>query len=174
MGFLSYAHFDDDHNRGWISDFCKTLSGEVRAQTGKQFPIFQDRTDLMWGQNWTARINGALETATFLFPVITPNFLSSTECKRELRDFLNHERARKRNDLVFPIYFIRCKNIDQKVCRGPLGTLVRAIKRHQMCHLLDLRFQKVEDMEVRKFLAEMARHVCDAIDRIEQATSGAK
>src|SRR6266571_3397840 len=80
IGFLSYTSFDDEHNRGWISDFCKALSGEVRAQTGSPFPIFQDRGDVKWGQDWKLRINGALQTATFLFPMITPNFFSSTEC----------------------------------------------------------------------------------------------
>ena len=167
IGFLSYATFDDEHSGGWISDFCRSLSAEVRAQTGKPFPIFQDRRDVLWGQNWRSRINGALEAATFLFPVMTPSFFQSSECRRELGDFLRHEQRRRRNDLVFPIHFIRCKHLSQKNSRSPSATLVQAVKNHQVCDLIDLRFQKVDDMEVRRFLATMASHVCSAIDRIE-------
>jgi len=174
MGFLSYARSDDEYSRGWISAMCKALSGEVRAQTGRQFPIFQDRTDVRWGQSWAQRVNGALETATFLFPVISPTFFIRKECRRELRDFLTHERDRKRNDLVFPVHFIRCKLIDQNVCRGALGPLVRAIKAHQGCDLIDLRFGKVQGVGVRKTLAKMAADVCDAIDRVKRGRPGAK
>src|SRR5260370_21173036 len=123
VGFLTYAKFDDEHNAGWITEFCQTLSGEVRAQTGKPFPIFQDREDIKWGQNWRKRISGGLKATTFLFPVITPSFLDSRECKRELRVFLQHERSRKREDLLLPVYYIRCKEFAQRTCPGQLCTL---------------------------------------------------
>ena len=103
--------------------------------------------------------------------MITPNFLASTECRRELRAFLAHERRRGRKDLVLPIHFIRCKDVDAKVCRGPLGPLVRAIKKHQMRELIDLRFERVADTGVRRFMARMATEVCDAIDRVERVSS---
>ena len=165
MGFLSYAHFDDEHNLGWITAFCQTLGNEVRAQTGKPFQIFQDRRDIKWGESWRERIKAGLDASTFFFPVITPSFLQSVECKRELRDFLEHERKRKRADLVLPIYYIRCKEFDQKRCSGRIGTLVRALQKHQLKDLTDLRFEDVEENRVRKFVAKMAEEVCSAIIR---------
>jgi hypothetical protein len=38
MAFMSYAHFDDEHEAGKLSEFRNRLSGEVRFQTGKEFP----------------------------------------------------------------------------------------------------------------------------------------
>jgi hypothetical protein len=49
--FMSYAHFNDAHDDGQLSEFRERLAAEVRAQTGRDFVIFQDRTDIAWGQN---------------------------------------------------------------------------------------------------------------------------
>lgn len=43
IAFLSYTHFDDSHEEEKISRFCERLTGEVRVQTGQQFPIFRDK-----------------------------------------------------------------------------------------------------------------------------------
>ena len=168
LGFLSYSHFDDEHNQGWITEFCKVLSGEVQAQTGEPFPIFQDRDDIKWGQNWRARIKAALNTATFLFPIITPSFLKSRESRREIREFLKHERSQGRDDLVFSIYYIRCKQLEDERGTKKTDSVVRAIKQHQRFDLTDLRFESLKDLTVRKLIADMAMHIRDAIDRVQE------
>jgi hypothetical protein len=66
--FLSYTRIDDQHHGGLISELRKRLSDEVRIQTGTDFPIFQDREDIAWGQNWQARIDDALDAVTLLLP----------------------------------------------------------------------------------------------------------
>ena len=165
VGFLSYAHFDDQHNNGWITDFRRQLSGEVQAQTGRKFSIFYDREDIKWGDAWDERISGAIETATFFFPIVTPSFFESENCKHEIRKFLAHEEARKRKDLLFPVYYIKCKDIDGK-CRTGLGRIVKAIKGHQYRDLTQLRFAPIHDLQVRKVVAEMAEDVATAIESI--------
>jgi len=52
VAFMSYVHFDDTHENGRLTQFRERLSAEVRMQTGEEFPIFQDRNDIRWGQNW--------------------------------------------------------------------------------------------------------------------------
>ena len=52
-GFLSYVHLDD--HRGRITAFREELSREIGMQLGVEFPIFQDRDDIAWGQNWDKR-----------------------------------------------------------------------------------------------------------------------
>jgi cobaltochelatase CobT len=52
LAFLSYAHFDDNFENGKLRTFAERLSGEVQLQWGEEFPIFIDRNDLKWGQQW--------------------------------------------------------------------------------------------------------------------------
>jgi hypothetical protein len=59
--FMSYVRFDDAHEDGQLSEFRERLAGEIRIQTGREFPIFQDRNDIAWGQNWRQRIEETLD-----------------------------------------------------------------------------------------------------------------
>jgi len=92
--FLCYTHFDDHHNQGQLTEFRKLLSAEVRAQTGEEFLIFQDRDSIEWGENWEGRIRRTINQITFLIPVITPSFFSSAECRKETLSFLARETER--------------------------------------------------------------------------------
>jgi hypothetical protein len=49
---MSYVRFDDAHEDGQLTAFRERLAGEIRIQAGREFPIFQDRNDIAWGQNW--------------------------------------------------------------------------------------------------------------------------
>ena len=49
--FMSYVRFNDQHDDGQLSQFRERLAAEVRAQTGEEFAILQDRNDIAWGQN---------------------------------------------------------------------------------------------------------------------------
>jgi hypothetical protein len=42
-----------DNKYGQLSEFRERLSYEVYIQTGEEFPVFQDRDDILLGQNWT-------------------------------------------------------------------------------------------------------------------------
>ena len=75
-------------------------------QIGIDFPIFQDRDNLKWGQNWEQRIEVSLDEVTFLIPIITPGFFNSPNCRKELRRFLDREQTLKRGDLILPVYFV--------------------------------------------------------------------
>jgi len=112
VAFLSYARFNDKHDRGRVTDFRKALEGEVRAQTGRcDAGIFQD-CDIDWGDAWEQRIDSMLEAATFLVPVLTPSFFKSEQCRRELRRFLERERRLKRRDLILPVYWISAPQLE--------------------------------------------------------------
>ncbi len=75
--FMSYVRTDDRHEEGRITQFRERLSGEVQMQTGEDFPIFQDRNDISWGQAWEERIEQSIDEVTFLIPIITPSFFRS-------------------------------------------------------------------------------------------------
>jgi TIR domain len=104
--FMSYARFNDKHDEGQLSQFRERLAAEVQVQTGEEFAIFQDRNDIAWGENWRQRIDGALDTVTFLLAVITPGFFRSSACRGEVERFLIRESELGRQDLILPVYYV--------------------------------------------------------------------
>src|SRR5215475_5859856 len=112
IAFMSYAHADDKQNR--VSRFRERLSEEVEVQTGKTFPIFQDRIDIQWGEDWKDRVKKSLNESVFLIPILTPSFFNSSACREEVELFLQREKALKRKDLILPVYFVDCDVLNHK------------------------------------------------------------
>ncbi len=104
MAFMSYVRLVDKHDHGRLTEFGERLSTEVQVQSGTEFPIFQDRNDIKWGQNWKQRLDESLDEVMFLIPIITPGFFKSRPCRDELEKFLEREKKLERNDLILPVY----------------------------------------------------------------------
>lgn len=164
--FLSYTHFDDEHNRGTLTKLRQYLSAEVRAQTGEEFLIFQDREHIEWGQKWRERIDQAISGTTFLIPVITPSFFKSQECRAEVGRFLAREKDLNRDDLILPLYFIDTPMINDQTKRL-LDPLAEAIASHQYADWRELRFEPFTAPIVRKALETLAVQIRSAIERSE-------
>ena len=137
---MSYARFDDTHDDGELTEFRKRLAAEVRAQTGREFVIFQDRANVAWGQNWQQRIDEALDVATLLLVIITPGFFSSAACRAELARFLERERALGRSDLILPVYYISATEMNDPAARES-DELARVLASRQYADWRDLRFE---------------------------------
>jgi hypothetical protein len=162
--FLSYVRFDDEHDDGQLTQFRERLSAEVRVQTGEDFPIFQDRNDIVWGQNWRARIEEALDAVTLLIPVITPGFLRSPACRTELVRFLERERDLGRADLIVPVYYISTPELDDPV-RREADELAQALAARQFVDWRELRFEQFYSPVVRKALAQLANRLRESFGR---------
>ncbi|MFY9610717.1 MAG: toll/interleukin-1 receptor domain-containing protein [Blastocatellia bacterium] len=162
--FMSYAHIDNKY--GQLTEFRDRLSNEVHVQTGEAFPIFQDRDDILLGQTWHQRIKEALQKeVTFLIPILTPSFFKSDACREELTVFLDRERSLKRNDLIFPMYYIGCRVLEDERLRASdqLGTAIAA---RQWADWRGLRFEPFESPQSCKAIMQIASQISATIDRI--------
>jgi parallel beta-helix repeat protein len=157
--FMSYARFNDEHDDGQLSAFRERLAAEVRAQTGREFVIFQDR-DISWGQNWQQRIDGALDVVTLLLAVITPGFFASQACREELARFLARERQMGRGDLILPVYYISAREMDDPAVRAS-DELARVLASRQFADWRELRFEPLASPLVRKSVAQLASRMRD-------------
>jgi hypothetical protein len=155
VAFMSYARFDDQHDDGWITGFREQLSAEVRAQTGNDFAIFQDRDGIAWGQNWQRRIDEALDTVTLLLVIITPSFFGSQACRDEVRKFLDRERALGRDDLILPVYYISTREMDNLGARQA-DDIARVLASRQLADWRGLRFEPITSPQVRQAIAKLA------------------
>ena len=164
IGFMSYVRFDDEYENGRLTEFCNRLSGEVRIQTGEKFHIFQDRNDILWGQEWKHRLDESLEAVTFLIPIITPGFFKSQACRAELKHFIDREKKLGLNDLILPVYYVNCPILNDEKKREA-DPLARIIADRQYADWRELRFEPFTSPQVGKTLAKMATQIVEALER---------
>jgi hypothetical protein len=159
--FMSYVHFDNEHNDGQLSEFRRLLSAEVQAQTGQEFVIFQDRAHISWGQNWQRRIDEALDVVTLLLVIVTPGFFSSTACRAEVARFLERERELGRPDLILPLYYITAREIEDPVTRES-DAMASVLASRQFADWRDLRFEPFTSPTVRRAIGQLASRMRDS------------
>jgi hypothetical protein len=72
--FWSYTRFDDKNDELWLTALREALVAEVRASSGKEIEIFQDKDGIAWGEGWKEKLRSSSDDAVFLIPIITPMF----------------------------------------------------------------------------------------------------
>ena len=164
VAFMSYVRLDDQHEGGRLSQFRERLSGEVRMQTGEAFEIFQDRNDIAWGQQWQERIEGSIDAVTFLIPIVTPAFFQSPACRQEFERFQARAEALQRTDLILPVYYVECPNLDDEARRAE-DPLAAAVAAQQYADWRELRFEPLTSPDVGRRFATMARQIAQALQR---------
>ena len=136
-------------------------------QTGEEFPIFQDREDIKWGQNWKLRLEETIDDVTFLIPILTPTFFKSSHCRKELERFIEREKELGRNDLILPVYYVSSKPMDDEKKRA-IDELAALLASRQLMDWRDLRFEPLTSPEVGKRMAKLALQISDALERVQE------
>jgi len=158
---MSYVRFDDAHEDGQLSAFRERLAGEIRIQTGHEFPIFQDRNDIAWGQNWRQRIEETLDEVTLLLVIVTPGLFHSPACRDEMARFRERERELGRTDLILPVYYVSAREMDDPDLRKA-DDLASLLWSRQYADWREFRFEPLTSPVVRKALAALATRMRDA------------
>jgi cobaltochelatase CobT len=100
----------------------------------------------------------------FFIPIVTPTAVKSKFCKHEFDAFLVRERALGRDDLVFPLYYIRVPALEHDA-EWPSDPLLSIIGQRQWTDWRDLRLLDVQDTRVREAIAQFCAKVADALER---------
>lgn len=164
--FMSYVRNDDDHDGGHITKFRERLEGEVRMQMGKRFPIFQDRNDISWGQQWKSVIHDALSSVRFLIPIVTPSFFESEACRFEFDTFLSREKLLGVPRLILPLYYVPCEQLEGDYPRGK-DPIADVLKDRNWTDWREFRFRSFTDADVAATLARLAQTIRASIREIE-------
>jgi TIR domain/NUDIX domain len=162
IGFLSYAHFPNPQEQAKLDALRERLETEVYNQTGDPFRIFQDRRDIQWGEAWQRRIESSIDNAAFLIPVLTPSFFRSPHCRAELARFIRRERELDTDDLIRPIYYINCPELDDDT-RINGDPLLKEIAARQYIDFRKLRFANQHSASYARKVAEIAEMLTHAI-----------
>ncbi|MET3853420.1 TIR domain-containing protein [Rhizobium sp. OAE497] len=162
VAFLSYVRADDEHDHGRITALRHRLEGEVRMHTGRPFKIFQDKSDIQWGQQWKERLDSTLLNVTFLIPVVTPGYFTSSACRDEFQKFLLREKQLGENSLILPIYYFSAEQLENGD-GDYFDDMGEILASRNWSDWRQLRFRPLGSEEVERAISDMA-------GRIKQAT----
>ena len=162
IGFMSYAHFTSPQEQAKLDALRERLETEVYNQTGDPFRIFQDRRDIQWGEAWERRIETSIDSAAFLIPILTPAFFKSSHCRAELARFIRRERQLGSDQLIRPIYYITCQELEDDD-RANGDQLIKTIATRQYADFRKFRFSNVQSAVYARNIAEIAEMLAGAI-----------
>jgi len=152
--FLAYARFDDEYHGGFVGPFAHRLSRAVRLLTGADFQVFYDR-HISWGEVWSNRIEREIANSSALIAVLTPSFFASANCRREVKLFLDRERALGREDLIFPVHYVECEQL--RDCSS--DSLASLFQRRQWVDWRNLRGKPMDDPDVVREVEILAAQI---------------
>jgi hypothetical protein len=88
--FISYAHLDNvplaAHQQGWITRFHETLSAMLGMRIGRKAEIWRD-AKLTGNDIFANEILQQFPRTELLISIVTPRYVESEWCTRELREF---------------------------------------------------------------------------------------
>jgi hypothetical protein len=167
VGFFSYSREDDEDSSGGLSALRDRIQRELRSQLGrsaKTFRLWQDKESIAWGQHWKERIEDAVAQAAFFIPIVTPTAVQSPFCLFEFNSFLAREQTLGRDDLLFPIYYIKIPKFEDSVHREG-DPVLSIIAKRQYVDWRERRHGDVNSAEIKKAIGEFCAHIVETLQK---------
>jgi TIR domain len=139
----------------------------LRGQLGRAkttFRLWQDKEAIAPGTLWETEIKNAVAQSAFFIPIITPTVVKSSYCKFELETFLAREAALARNDLVFPILYIRVPALEDEA-RQKGDPVLSIIAERQYVDWREFRYRDINSPEIKEAIGRFCTTICDALSR---------
>src|SRR6266851_60720 len=170
VGFFSYSREDDEDSKGALSALRDRIQRELRGQLGRSardFRLWQDKEAIAPGRLWEAEIKSAMEQAVFFIPIVTPTAVRSPYCRTEFEAFLAREQELGRNDLIFPILYIRVPALEDEALRQTEPVLAM-IGRRQYVDWREFRHRDVYSTPVGQAIEKLCGKIAEALSRRPQ------
>lgn len=148
-GFFSYAHSDDTF--GFLTNLRNDLCDEYRVLTGDELELFFDRDSIEWGERWEKSIEESVDAASMFLPVVSPCYLASSSCMKELSQYLAKVEKAGAGDLILPLMMI-----DPSATRGVDDRILGKLKSFQYKDIMAMRFMDRGSGGYRKALNSLA------------------
>jgi hypothetical protein len=167
VGFFSYSRDDDEDSHGALSALRERIQRELRGQLGrsmKTFRLWQDKEAIAAGKLWEAEIKTAVGQSVFFIPIITPTVVRSPHCRFELEAFLAREAELGRDDLVFPILYIRVPELED-AARQKNDPVLSIIAKRQYLDWREFRHRDVHSTDVKEAVERFCTQICETLRR---------
>jgi len=167
IGFFSYSREDDEDSKGALSALRDRIQRELRGQLGRSardFRLWQDREAIAPGKLWESELKAAVAQSVFFIPIVTPTSVRSTFCRFEFEAFLAREQALGRDDLIFPLLYIRVPALENAALRAAEPVLTM-IARRQYVDWREFRHRDVYSTQVGEAIERLCSKIAEALDR---------
>ena len=164
--FISYSHTDNDPlikgSLGWVAFFEDLLRKRLRVRIRPEVRIFRDTKLQLFGE-FPDQLSGTISRSAVFVCILSPGYIGSEWCTRELREFLNVKDSNNRIIKVVKTVF------DGNDPNGEVHSLLKRVE-----HVLECRFYKkdesselIEDLEPEVKPDHIA-HFYDLVEEIAQ------
>jgi hypothetical protein len=164
VGFFSYSRSYDEYSDTQMSLLRKRIVTELRLQLGRDLQVWQDAQAIPSGTLWESEIKKAITESTFFIPIVTPRAVNSDFWRMELLTFLARESELQRNDLIFPILYIRVPALTNEDQRGQ-DEVLRIISARQYADWTKIRLDDVASHNVRMQIARLCEAIVEALHK---------
>ena len=156
--FVSYVHDDDRAEGGRIVQLANDIAERYRLISGDdELTVFTDH-NLRWGDEWKQRLSEELRRTTFFVPIVTPRFLKSEACRKEVVEFSAIADATGSQNFVCPILYFD---------PGPLSdddVVERAIKSHQYRNWTETRYEELGNGTYRRAVDGLVHQIIQGLE----------
>jgi hypothetical protein len=164
VGFFSYSRNDDRNSEGALSRLRERIQKELHLQLGRELRLFQDSEAIPSGALWERRITEAVDASVFFIPIVTPSAIASSYCKFEFKAFLEREATLGRNDLIFPILYIRVPMLEREELWRQ-DDLLGIVGARQYMDWQKYRHRNVGSAEVAERIEQFCSNISEALRR---------
>lgn len=165
IGFWSYARQDDVLANGDLTQLRTQVRTALQRQFGRTpIEIFQDTSAIPHGAKWEQEIRHSLFNSTFFIPILTPNFMQSEWCCKEVTLFLERQQQLfdtypdlPRESRIFPVLYVDIERVD--TVDPSVLTLLKSLQSFDFC---ELQYETSPPV-VRKAIAGFATSIRDML-----------
>ena len=108
------------------------------------------------------RSTGQSPSSIFFIPIVTPSALGSAHCRFEFELFLKRETELGRDDLVFPILYVRVPALEKEE-QWRSDDVLRVIGSRQYLDWQRVRYRSVNEAEVAEKIAQYCGNIVEAL-----------
>lgn len=166
--YISYDHRKETGE--WLTEFQENLMNELRLQTGEDFSVFLDRSEIRTGESWQEKLESVIDQSAFLIAIITPGYFKNSSCRAELERFLHRERKLQRDRLIYPIYYVDTPLLHDKDALSE-DDLASAVATRQHADWRSLRFEGFSSPKMGKAVADLAGQISKEFHRMRPSGS---
>jgi len=163
-GFFSYSRRDDEHSEGALSRLRAQIHNELRIQLGSDLRLWQDTNAIPDGALWEGEIKRAIAEAVFFIPIITPSAVASKHCRLEFDAFLDREAALGRNNLIFPLLYVRVLALEKEELWRQ-DRLLEIIARRQYLDWHKFRHRSFKEADTAEKIEQFCRHIVESLQQ---------
>jgi hypothetical protein len=167
FGFFSYSREDDDDSDGALSALRNRIQRELRVQLGRtrgELKLFQDTVGISHGALWQGELEAAVAQSLFFVPIITPTAVNSRHCKVEFELFLKREAQLGREDLIFPILYVKVPALENEDQRRK-NDVLPIIHVRQFANWTDIRLDDVASPAVGRRIERFCQDIVAALQK---------